>query len=204
MGFFESMKSSLTGSDNSGSDFNEEKFDSSFTSGNQGSSGGKSNLKPEDPGSPDLNGPNAGNQGPAQPPSNSQPDMGSRNQQGNDIGGAGSSGTSNPQAGRPQPGGSEPQVSNETREEMENAGFNLNDSPQGDQRNPRGNENRRDQNPGQSTGPVSRQQSDIEEIKSQNEQIIELLKRISDSLQSESRRGNRDRDNRGRRHGGRR
>lgn len=59
----------------------------------------------------------------------------------------------NTQAGRPEKGSSKPQVSDNTRKKMENAGFNR--------------ENK----------------SDIGQLKSQNEQIIELLKRINQNLE---------------------
>ena len=69
------------------------------------------------------------------------------------------SGGRNAQAGRPQDGSSQPQLSGNTRKKMQNAGM--------DSREPQS---------------VADSQEGIEELKSQNEQIIELLKRINDSL----------------------
>lgn len=67
----------------------------------------------------------------------------------------------NPQTGRPQPGQDSPQISNNTRKKMQNAGM--------DPGNPQ---------------TVSNNQSDMEEIKRQNEQIIDLLKRLNQTLNS--------------------
>ncbi len=76
----------------------------------------------------------------------------------------------NPQAGRPREGDSSPQLSRQTERKMENAGLQPQDS--------------RKQS-------VADRRDDLEELKAQNEQIIELLKRINSSLS-------------GGRHGGRR
>ncbi|MFB6208615.1 MAG: hypothetical protein ABEJ56_00580 [Candidatus Nanohaloarchaea archaeon] len=73
----------------------------------------------------------------------------------------------NAQAGRPQEGSARPQVSNQTRREMENAGL-QNKQRQADR-------NRRDS--------VAESSKGIEELKSQNQQIIELLKRINRNLE---------------------
>lgn len=70
----------------------------------------------------------------------------------------------NAQAGRPQQGSSQPQLSSQTQRKMENAGLR-------DDRN-------QDQN-----RLASDQHSDMEELKSQNEQIIELLKRVNRNLE---------------------
>lgn len=69
----------------------------------------------------------------------------------------GSSRSPNPQTGRPRKGNSSPQLSQNTRKEMEHAGMNPDQS-------------------------VSEQRSDMEELKAQNEQIIDLLKRINRNL----------------------
>ncbi|MFQ3275506.1 MAG: hypothetical protein ACI9LV_000590 [Candidatus Nanohaloarchaea archaeon] len=74
----------------------------------------------------------------------------------------------NAQAGRPQQGSSSPQVSSQTQKKMENAGFSSGNQGQG-----RGRRNE----------PVSGQRNDFEELKSQNEQIIELLKRVNRNLE---------------------
>jgi hypothetical protein len=65
----------------------------------------------------------------------------------------------NPQSGRPQPGNSSPQLSQNTKKEMEHAG--MDPDPQS----------------------VSDQRSDMQELKAQNQQIIDLLKRINQNLQ---------------------
>ncbi|MFB6159378.1 MAG: hypothetical protein ABEJ95_07040 [Candidatus Nanohalobium sp.] len=65
----------------------------------------------------------------------------------------------NPRSGRPQAGDSSPQISDSTRKKMENAGM--------DPGNPES---------------VSSNRSDMEELKAQNEQIIDLLKRINSKL----------------------
>ncbi len=83
----------------------------------------------------------------------------------------------NPQAGRPQRGASEPQVSNQTREKLESAGFEFDNRGSG--------------------GGGGGNRQDFEEIKSQNQQIIDLLQEINDSLSSQDR-------SRGGRHAGRR
>ncbi|WP_153550010.1 hypothetical protein [Candidatus Nanohalobium constans] len=69
--------------------------------------------------------------------------------------------TPNPQSGRPEPGSNSPQLSNNTKKKMQNAGM--------DPANPQA---------------VSDQQSELEEIKRQNEQIIDLLKRLNQTLNS--------------------
>jgi hypothetical protein len=65
----------------------------------------------------------------------------------------------NPQTGRPQPGQNSPQLSSNTKKKMQNAGMDPSD-PQS----------------------VSDQSSDLQEIKRQNEQIIDLLKRLNKTL----------------------
>ncbi len=77
----------------------------------------------------------------------------------------------NAQAGRPQEGGSSPQLSSETERKLDNAGFESSGRQS------------QNQSHGFSEEPVSGQQSDMEELKSQNQQIIELLKRINQNLQ---------------------
>lgn len=79
--------------------------------------------------------------------------------------------TPNAQAGRPQEGDSSPQLSQDTRRKMENAGLS-------DGRN----DNR---SQGSRGGNV---QDDIEELKRQNEQIIGLLEDIVDEMRGGRRR----------------
>jgi hypothetical protein len=127
--------------------------------------------------------------------------------------GGGKNESPNPRAGRPQEGGSSPQLSSDTRQEMEQAGFNLNDDQRGGQSNSRdmgGSSGRgglqpqseQDQQGFDRSGSVADNRDDLEEIKSQNEQIIELLKRISDALNSDQ--GARGGGSARNRHGGRR
>ncbi|PSG99952.1 MAG: hypothetical protein BRC28_01985 [Nanohaloarchaea archaeon SW_4_43_9] len=71
----------------------------------------------------------------------------------------------NAQAGRPQQGSSQPQVSGQTQRKMENAGFRTDNSRQQPARQGGGRD------------------SDLQELKSQNEQIIDLLKRINRNLE---------------------
>lgn len=78
----------------------------------------------------------------------------------------GNSDIPNAQAGRPQQGSSRPQVSSQTQRKMENAGFRS-DS----------------QNNTRNQQPVADRRNDFEELRSQNEQIIELLKRINRNLE---------------------
>jgi len=82
----------------------------------------------------------------------------------------------NAQAGRPQSGSSEPQLSSQTRKKLDHAGMSDSSSPQN--RNARG----QDIQHGHSTQSVAEGQDDLEEIKAQNRQIIELLKRINQGL----------------------
>lgn len=85
----------------------------------------------------------------------------------------------NAQAGRPQSGSSEPQLSSQTRKKLDNAGLSDSSPPQ-NQRSQNRNGQRAQQ--GNSTQSVAEGQDDLEQIKSQNRQIIELLKRINQSL----------------------
>ncbi|PSG99292.1 MAG: hypothetical protein BRC29_04160 [Nanohaloarchaea archaeon SW_7_43_1] len=71
----------------------------------------------------------------------------------------------NAQAGRPEQGSSQPQVSGQTQRKMENAGFRKDNSRQ------------------QQTRQGGGRDSDLQELKSQNEQIIDLLKRINRNLE---------------------
>lgn len=72
----------------------------------------------------------------------------------------------NAQAGRPQEGSSRPQVSSQTERKMENAGISGNASKERQSR--------------QSGASL---ENDFEELKSQNRQIIDLLKRINRNLE---------------------
>jgi len=106
----------------------------------------------------------------------------------------------NPQAGRPQKGSQSPQLSSNTQKKMENAGLNPNQQSRGNQnRQARSKSSTRGQNVTQNTGQsrgrggkefgngdtlsVSESRSDFEDLKAQNQQIIELLKRINQNLQ---------------------
>ncbi|MFB6245584.1 MAG: hypothetical protein ABEJ03_04535 [Candidatus Nanohaloarchaea archaeon] len=201
MGLFDDVKDSLhRGSDSSssgnsggssesssgsGTGFDSSEFDSSFE-GKEGSSGGNTpptgknaDLAPETPGKPggraqeQRGSPQSGRQGGRRQQGSSgrrsQDRNGQRSERRRNSRGKGT-GTPNAQAGRPEPGSTEPQVSSNTRKKMENAGLDVN-----------GGQRRND--PSQ---PVSDQMDDIQELKSQNEQIIELLKRISQSLQNQT------------------
>jgi len=86
----------------------------------------------------------------------------------------------NAQTGRPQRGESSPQLSSQTEQKMENAGMDF--ESQGRGRNQSSRRGQRAQQ-GFSNESVSGQRSDFDELKAQNEQIIELLKRINQSLQ---------------------
>lgn len=132
-----------------------------------------------DTGGPGRNTQNSGGRSPERnSPQGQAREQGSPNQgrqhqsgPGRDTGNRGPQNTPNAQAGRPQEGSAKPQLSSRTQRKMDNAGLNTNSSQQGQQRG-------RGQNP----EPVSEQRTDLEELKSQNQQIIELLKRINQSL----------------------
>lgn len=114
---------------------NSQEFDNDGR-GSQGQTrNGFQNQKPQNTGSRDLGNENPGDQNRSRAHR------------------SGFSDSPNTQAGRPERGSSRPQVSENTRKKMENAGFR-----QGDK-------------------------SDIDQLKSQNEQIIELLKRINQNLE---------------------
>lgn len=209
MGLFDDVKDSISGSDSKNeknSDFESGKFNSSFDSSSNpdmnndpsGSSGNpperfdSGGLEPEDPLADDPGGnppPNnlQGSQRQENPPMNNGGGNDFQPQSSN-LGGRNDS--PNPRAGRPREGSSTPELSSETRQEMENAGFNMGS----DQR-------AAPQDQGfDRSGSVADQRDDLQEIKSQNEQIIELLKRISDALNS----GNQGMGGSRNRHGGRR
>lgn len=199
MGVLDDIKDSFSRSDSSGSgsggfdsDFGDSDFDQSFqddSPGNDFSGGnaggndfGNSGNPPggqaqgqqgpgqQEAGDPGLNQPQGRQQGqnppqPGQNTGNRQQNTGNppRNQ-GRDMsrGGqdTGLEDSPNPQTGRPQQGGTKPQLSQQTEKKMENAGL----EPAKDD--------------------VS---AEIDELKRQNEQIIDLLERIADSMQSGSR-----------------
>lgn len=213
MGLFDDVKSSIKGSDSeANSKFNDSKFNSSF----EDSQGGQ--QMNNDDRSPNMNndrnpGMNNDTGSGSMRDSSLEPDSGrgasSALDQNNNLdqprepansGSMNNDGgydSPNPRAGRPQEGGSEPQLSRETEKKMKNAGFQIDDNDQrGNSRNSRSGRNgRSSRDPiGNSTESVSDRRDDLEEIKSQNEQIIELLKRINDSLNGSNTR----------RHGGRR
>lgn len=205
MGLFDDVKSSIKGSDSSSeSDFDNSKFDSSFQ-GSQSSQGGQPmNENDRRPNTVDNNrnpsmndnvndslendsmrGPEHGQTGSSRMDddiSKSLDPQGSRPESRRESSRNDSYDSPNPRAGRPREGGSEPQLSSETERKMKNAGFQMDDSR---------NQGRR--NTGHSSESVADRRDDLEEIKSQNEQIIELLKRLNDSLNGGTRR-----------HGGRR
>lgn len=219
MGILDDVKNSITGGNDSGGQFDDEKYDSSFSSGGPSSteSSDSRNLQPES-GPDQMPGMNEGQQKNGMQDQGIDPSGGNMKQGGPQNQGMNSgmdqsrqnnpqpNSTSNPQAGRPEPGSSQPQVSNNTRRKMQDAGFQFDGQDQ-----QRSNNNNRGNNVSQDRGnsmnemsgreqrttPVSDQQSDMEQIKAQNEQIIELLKRISHAVQDNSGSGSR-------RHGGRR
>ena len=221
MGLFDNVKDSIKGSDsqNNGDGFDSSEFDNSFTSDNKGSemnddplgspqndqqdfgadpvngqqnnsSQGRNSLEPSDPlESGNGSSPRQSND---RPQNDFQPE--------NDIRGRGNNDSPNPRAGRPEEGGSQPQLSSDTKKEMEEAGFQMNNN-----QNNRGRGQRQDRAPGQNRGQqgsVASNRDDFEEIKSQNQQIIELLKRISDALNSGQ--GGQEPGSGRNRHGGRR
>ena len=75
------------------------------------------------------------------------------------------------QAGRPQQGSSQPQLSSQTQRKMENAGMESGRS-RGDTRKG-----------SLEDGRHNRGKSDMEELKAQNEQIIKLLKKMNRNLE---------------------
>jgi hypothetical protein len=88
----------------------------------------------------------------------------------------------NAQAGRPQQGSSEPQLSSQTRKKLDNAGLSDSSPPQNQRSQTRNAQRGQRAQQGNSTQSVAEGQDDLEQIKSQNRQIIELLKRINQSL----------------------
>jgi hypothetical protein len=198
MGIIDSVKKSLSGGDESGSTFDSSQYDSSFQSESSSSSGDNpfSDNQPSNPQGQPQGAQNTSNQQDLQPPQGGQgrdptPQSPIEQNQGTGAGGQQQGSpldSPNAQAGRPEQGGAMPQVSSDTQKEMENAGFDFNE------------------------GQQNRQQGggrDLEEIKSQNEKIIDLLRSIErklDSGQEDFNQGRRtDRGgNSGGRHGGRR
>lgn len=89
----------------------------------------------------------------------------------------------NSQAGRPQQGSDQPQLSSNTRKKMENAGL----KPSNDQRGGgRGGNSRNTASRGSGGGRNSQasvSQDDFEDLKAQNQRIIELLQNINQNLQ---------------------
>lgn len=85
----------------------------------------------------------------------------------------------NAQAGRPEEGSSEPQLSSQTRRKLDNAGFSGDRAQQGSGQGQAGNMG---QQQGRDAPSVADSRDELEQIKSQNQQIIELLKRINESL----------------------
>lgn len=77
-----------------------------------------------------------------------------------------SASVSNPQAGRPERGGSSPQLSKNTRKKIDNAGLNS-----------------QSQNRGSSEVDNSELRDILEEIRGQNQQMIEILEKISQNLE---------------------
>jgi hypothetical protein len=224
MGLFDNVKDSIKGSDsqNDGGGFDSGEFDSSFTSDE---SGGRMDEDPLDSpqNSPERGGQMNGPQNNSGSPRNSL-EPSDPLESGNDPAGQGAGGQSqndfqpqndlgggrngddspNPRAGRPQEGGSSPQLSSDTKKEMKDAGFqvdgNQNDRSRGPNQGRDQGVNREQQGFNSDQGSVASNRDDLEEIKSQNQQIIELLKRISDALNSDQGGVNSGRN----RHGGRR
>jgi len=114
-----------------------------------------------------------------------QNDMGNRSDSGGNISsnqGQGDRSFPNTQAGRPQQGSDQPQLSTNTRKKMENAGL----KPSNNRGRGRGSDGRsgtisRNDSRESSQDPVS--QDDFEDLKAQNQRIIELLQSINQNLQ---------------------
>lgn len=199
MGIIDSLKSAVSGDSGDSSGFNSSQYDSSFQSqggepsrenpfdGSGAGNADRGDLNPpskmpdqnsvdrdptpesplEEQGSPMSQGQQSGPGNEPQQPGNSSP---------------------NAQAGRPRQGAStpqtsvdsqQPQPSRETRQEMQQAGFEV----------------------GEDQGGSSLDDSDLEELKDQNEEIIDLLGQIASKLDSmDSSAESRSRG----RHGGRR
>ena len=178
MSVFDDLKDSLNGSDRSNNSSGNNSFDSDFSSDldsdldmDSGPSTERTNSPPrqepqDSPRNPQSRTSEPNNQmqgGPRQTRNRGQnrsQNPGQNSQRQNSVD------TPNAQAGRPQKGSPKPQLSGQTQRKMENAGLEQNTRSGGQ---------------GQ-TEPVSNQRSDFEELKAQNEQIIELLKRLNQSL----------------------
>ncbi len=155
MSVFDDLKDSLHGSENSESFSND--LDSDFGSRTDGSGLNGSEPERKNIGQDRSQGRSA-QRGQNSPNRNQD-----KRQQGRTRGQ--SIDSPNAQAGRPQEGSSKPQLSSQTRKKIDHAGLNQ--------------DSQRD-----SKQSVAVQRSDIEDLKSQNQQIIELLKRINQSLQN--------------------
>lgn len=173
MGIFEDVKSSIGGSKSgSESQFNSSKFDSSFDSDPQNQPIDR-NRGRSDPNDTSFNegggmqGSRSGNldQGVSHNSQSMDRDR-SREGSGQNAIGRRQGDLPNPRAGRPQEGGTQPQLSPETEKEMRDAGFRMDGG----------------QDRGRRSESVADRRDDLEQIKSQNQQIIELLKRINSSL----------------------
>jgi len=198
MGVFDEVKDSITGSSSGGQDsgFESGDFDDSFSQDGNSPQGGLNDTPDQQPAGnrQGQQRQQPGNAGAAQNNSigdglnSSQP--GNRNQQPQGRGNSAQNSPNSPgnqrssrqqprnsspqnspnaQAGRPEQGGTEPQLSSQTERKLENAGFD---------------DTRGNRQTGNSTDSVADRQDDFEKLKSQNEQIIELLKRINQSLSS--------------------
>lgn len=185
MGLFDNVKDSIpghhedSGSDSGSNSFDDSKFDSSFDSDNDfGDSDFQSDNglgnEPPGPASQEGRRPNDQSMGMQNSPSGGRRDQEMNNSRDRNRGSRNGTGRSrgnpNAQAGRPEPGSTEPQISSNTERKMENAGFNMNGQRSNSRSGRAGGES------------IADQRDDIQELKSQNEQIIELLKRISQSL----------------------
>lgn len=181
MGVFDDLKKSVSGNSSNqssskrgrtGADSSKPKggldsdsFSNDFDLGDSSSSQSIGNSNSQSPGGnqSSINQQNAGRQQGGQRNS-----RGRSSQRGGSNTGSGGRNYPNAQAGRPQQGSDSPQLSQSTKRKMENAGMNP------------------DQNRGQASsqdGSVAGSRDDFEDLKAQNQQIIELLKRINQNLQ---------------------
>jgi len=200
MGVFDDIKDSFDESESSGGSgsnlegssdlgsadgLDDSRFDDSFS--NDQPSGGQKGQKPAE--SQGLNqnnqrGATNQNRGSGQPKGQTQNSarQNGRNMRQNNRQNNQPESSPNAQAGRPQSGSSEPQLSSQTRKKLDNAGLSDSSPPQNQRSQNRSSQRGQRAQQGNSTQSVAEEQDDLEQIKSQNRQIIELLKRINQSL----------------------
>lgn len=197
MGFLGGVKDKFTGGSDDNSDFESSEYDNSFNSdsSSENSSPLEGNKPPSSTQSNSDSGAVSGNSQQPHPKSDLNPPT-AADKAGNPKPNQGrsertdSNRSPNAGAGRPQEGSAEPQLSSDTKRKMEDAGFEVGKN-QGGGRQDAGRRNRQGSRDSRN---VASNRDDLEEIKSQNEQIIDLLKRINRSVGSQGRE----------RHGGRR